>query len=193
MKSYILAAALTALASGAAFAQSTHDRGGSYAGVVAGLMEVGGGCASTPEGSCDHRGKFAKLYAGTQVGRQWFAEVSLIDFGRAQFSTVDRATSHAIGFSLAYRQKMMQHLTLSARTGLAYMQTNLKVEGESGVTVVTTQKLQPLLGFGAELALMDNISAVASVDFSRVKIAEHSARVNSYGLGLSINFEGTSK
>lgn len=188
MRHTIIATVLACFAFGAAHADE-QPHSASYAGVVAGLMEVGSGCTSVSP--CDYRGKYTKLYAGTQVAPMWFVEASLIDFGKAQFATDAKATAHAIALTMAYRQKVLSRLTLSTRLGLAYVQTNLKtpVANKNEPDVETSQKLQPLLGVGAEFAITDMISAVASADFSRAKVSAHSARLNTYGLGLSVNFD----
>lgn len=187
MRHSIIISALACLTLGSAYAES-KPQSASYAGAVVGLMEVGGGCTNVSP--CDYKGKYTKLYAGTQVSSMWFVEAALIDFGKAQFNTDDKATAHAIALSLAYRQEVFSRLTLSTRLGVAYVQTNLKtpVVNLNEPAIDSSNKLQPLLGFGAEYAITDLISAVASADFSRAKLAEHSARINTYGLGLSVNF-----
>jgi hypothetical protein len=203
MKKKAIAAMTACLAMGMAQAQIESAReGSSYGGAVAGLMEVDSACAP----GCDYRGKMGKLYAGTQVAPSLFVEIALMNFGKSKFNTTNLAKSQAAALSLAYRKTFYKKfITLTGRAGLAYQKNTVlnpevvtkvtDADGFETVTAITpasistSSKLQPLLGIGAEIAITQKIHAVASADFSRVKIEQKSVPIHAYGLGLSLNFD----
>jgi hypothetical protein len=103
-------------------------------------------------------------------------------------------SAKAIGISMAYRHALNARLLVTSRVGLAYMQTNFKKNlYDKGVALKsvdeTETKLRPLIGFGAELRLYDNISAVLSSDFSTTKAGGETMRLNTFGLGVGVSFD----
>ncbi len=189
MKNKAFAALAATLALGMAQAQSNSPvENASYGGAIAGLMEVDSSCAP----SCDHRGKFGKLYVGTQVAPLLFVEAAIMNLGQSRFNTSTNASLQAASVSLAYRKSFYrQFLTLSGRVGMSYQQVSMKTpaQGANPATEKTTLKLQPLLGLGAEIAITENVNAVASADFSRVKMSDKAVPISAFGLGLSLNFD----
>lgn len=186
MKNKAFAAVAACLAWGMAHAQTTEDNA-SYGGAVAGLMQVSNDCAP----NCDHRGKFMKLYVGTQISPSFFIEGAVMNFGKSQFNTSESAKAQAAALSLAYRQKLSQRFTLSGRVGLAYQQNTVEkiVVGKDQPEEQTSNKLQPILGLSAEYALTKRFSAVATADVTRVKLSSKAATIGAYGIGMSMNFD----
>lgn len=104
-------------------------------------------------------------------------------------------SAQAVGLSMAYRHALNDRLLLTSRVGLALVQTTFKknYKNNNGVSFSTVEesetKLRPLIGFGAELRVYDNVSAVFSSDFSTIKAGGETIRLNTYGLGVGVSFD----
>lgn len=104
-------------------------------------------------------------------------------------------SAKAVGLSMAYRHALNERLLLTSRVGLALVQTNFKKNYKNnndvgfGSVEVSETKLRPLIGFGAEFRVYDNISAVFSSDFSTIKAGGEAIRLNTYGLGVGVSFD----
>ena len=104
-------------------------------------------------------------------------------------------SAQAVGLSMAYRHALNERLLLTSRVGLALVQTNVKKNyyNNTGVVISSVEesetKLRPLIGFGAEFRVYDNVSAVLSSDFSTIKAGGETVRLNTYGLGIGMSFD----
>jgi opacity protein-like surface antigen len=104
-------------------------------------------------------------------------------------------SAQAVGLSMAYRHALNDRLLLISRVGLALVQTNFKKNyyNNNGVAFSTVEesetKLRPLIGFGAEFRVYDNVSAVLSSDFSTIKAGGETIRLNTFGLGVGVSFD----
>jgi Outer membrane protein beta-barrel domain len=209
---YVLLAALSTAGTGQAQVVSSQSpipsATSSYAGVIMGLTRARDGCELfdeefDPSEKCDDNGRLTKIYGGTHIGSRWFIEAALINFGKFSASYIDDSnntisfndSARAVAVSLAYRHALNQRLLLSTRVGLAYMQQRAKATAtnNNGVILLSEElnenKLRPVIGFGAELRLYENISAVVSADYSMVKSDGVSTRIDAYGLGISMDFD----
>lgn len=104
------------------------------------------------------------------------------------------ASAQAVGLSMAYRHALNSRLLLSSRIGVALVQTKLKKNlNSNGVSLKYVEqsetKLRPMIGFGAEFRVYDNVSAVLSSDFSTIKAGGETVRLNTYGLGIGMSFD----
>lgn len=197
---------------GFCLAQSVEAQG--YVGAVAALTSVGLDCSG--HDTCDKKGFGVKLYAGSPISKENrvdlgvgvvdAVEFGLINFGKGggahtvtyidlnsgspfdqSVSTV--GTANAIFGAFVARFAVVDTISLLVKPGLAYVSSTQRYYiGSNSNGSETATKLQPYLGFGAELNVDSKFKLVGSFDWTRYDVGSKKSNLTSLGLGAEIGF-----
>lgn len=176
-------ATLGALVSPAVLAQG-------YFGLGLGGTNINVDCSGAS--SCDKSGTGGKLLMGYRFAPNLGAELTYVDFGKAEVSGPGAAAgsikASAWGIGLAYVDEVAPNWIAGGRLGVA--RTKSKVSGTVGAFTAADSKAsaQPTLGVMLGYVVSPHLSFDVVLDFSRARIGGTSSNVRLLSAGLTYGF-----
>lgn len=101
----------------------------------------------------------------------------------------EHVESNALYAAAVGRMVVGDGFNLTGRVGLAYVSSTLKT-GANGISLgaTTSNRIAPLLGVGVDFAVLDELSLVSRLDFTRRSVANYSSNVFSLSAGVEYKY-----
>lgn len=195
---------------------AAHAEG--YAGAVASLTSIGGGCDSRLA-ECDKKGFGVKVYFGSKltgarqldlgIGKIDAVEAGFVNFGKIQSQgmiqlpdvtdalginlvpsrATTSATANALVVAAVAHVPVADDFTGVVKLGGAYVSSTVRYFIEGASdSSKTATKLQPYIGLGFEMALASNIKLVGSYDWTRFSVEGQKGSLGAFGMGAQFGF-----
>jgi len=164
-----------------------------YGGATYGASYVDFDCTPIPD--CKHEDTGFKLYSGFNITANIAAELGYVGFGKGKaetafggFVTRARQEVSALVLNGALRLDMTPDFTGLVRLGLARVRTKVSASALGLSNSTSEIAIAPYVGLGLEYTLMQDLKAVAAIDFTQSEIDDEKSDVRLISLGLQYGF-----
>lgn len=176
-----------------------------YVGGAGGISKIDVDCSGTA--TCDTSSNSLKLFGGFRFANNFAAELTYIDWGKANatgevtdgISTVPFAIDlrgRTVALGAAYFAPIATGWEGVVRLGLGSSRGKAKVQLPGASVTIATTSTQPYLGLGIGYRVMKNVSIDGALDFSRFKLKadaggvslDEKADVRTMSIGASYTF-----